>query len=91
MQPGEALASDCPIMIATARIGIIRIVIAKAASTFIEMNTGSLAIFIAIRRASSRVSSLVAERRPGSSQTSPDGTKQIILYNSPRGKPLSGD
>jgi hypothetical protein len=39
-------------MIATARIGIIRIVIAKAASTFIEMNTGSLAIFIAIRRAS---------------------------------------
>jgi hypothetical protein len=24
-------------------------------------------------------------------QTSPDGTKQIILYNSLRGKPLSGD
>jgi hypothetical protein len=41
MQAGEALASDGPIMVATARIGIMRIVIAKATSTFIEMNTGS--------------------------------------------------
>jgi hypothetical protein len=41
MQPGEALASDGPIMIATARIGIMRIVIAKATSTFIEMNTAA--------------------------------------------------
>jgi hypothetical protein len=35
MQAGEPLASDGPIMIATARIGIMRIVIAKATSTFI--------------------------------------------------------
>jgi hypothetical protein len=41
MQAGEALASGGPIMVATARIGIMRIVIAKATSTFIEMNTGS--------------------------------------------------
>jgi hypothetical protein len=35
MQAGEPLANDAPIMIATARIGIMRIVIAKASSTFI--------------------------------------------------------
>jgi hypothetical protein len=37
MQAGEPLASDGPIMIATARIGIMRIVIAKATSTFIPL------------------------------------------------------
>jgi hypothetical protein len=35
MQDGEPLASDGPIMIVTARIGIMRIVIVKATSTFI--------------------------------------------------------
>ena len=58
MQVGEPLASDGPIMEVTARIRIMRAAIAKAASTFIEMNTGSLAIFTAIRRALSLVSSL---------------------------------
>ena len=62
MQVGEPLASDGPIMEVTARIRIMRAAIAKATSTFIEMNTGSLAIFTTIRRASSRVSSLAAER-----------------------------
>jgi hypothetical protein len=52
MQAGEPLASDGPIMEVTARIRITRAVIAEATSTFIEMNTGSLAIFAAIRRAS---------------------------------------
>jgi hypothetical protein len=50
MQAGEPLASNGPIMIAMARIEIMRIVIAKATSTFIEMNTGSPPIFTAIRR-----------------------------------------
>ena len=58
MQVGEPLASDGPIMEVTARIRIMRAAIAKATSTFIEMNTGSLAIFTAIRRALSLVSSL---------------------------------
>ena len=53
MQVGEPLASDGPIMEVTARIRIMRAAIAKATSTFIEMNTGNLAIFAAIRRASS--------------------------------------
>ena len=35
MQAREPLATDGPIMIATARIGIMRIVIVKATSTFI--------------------------------------------------------
>ena len=35
MQAGEPLASDGPIMIATARIGIMRIVIVNATLTFI--------------------------------------------------------
>jgi hypothetical protein len=58
MQAGEPLASDGPIMIATARIGIMRIVIAKPfrpSSKKIasqQMNTGSLAIFAGIGRAS---------------------------------------
>jgi hypothetical protein len=58
MQVGEPLASDGPIMEVTARIRIMRATIAKATSTFIEMNTGSFAIFTAIRRASSRRFSL---------------------------------
>jgi hypothetical protein len=56
VQVGEPLASDGPIMEVTARI--MRAAIAKATSTFIEMNTGSLAIFTAIRRALSLASSL---------------------------------
>jgi hypothetical protein len=39
MQAGEPLAGDSPIMIATATIGIMRIVVAKATSTFILPNT----------------------------------------------------
>jgi hypothetical protein len=58
MQVGEPLASDGPIMEVTARI--MRAAIAKATSTFIEMNTGSVAILAAIRSASSRLSSLGA-------------------------------
>ena len=42
--------NDGPIIEAAAKIRIMRIVIVKATSTFIEMNTGSLAIFAAIRR-----------------------------------------
>ena len=55
MHVGEPLASDGPIMEVTARIRIMRAAIAEATSTFIEMNTGSLTIFTAIRRASSPV------------------------------------
>ena len=51
MHVGEPLASDGPIMEVTARIRIMRAAIAEATSTFIEMNTGSLAIFVTIRRA----------------------------------------
>jgi hypothetical protein len=39
MQAGEPLAGDNPIKIATAAIGIMRIVVAKAPSTFILPNT----------------------------------------------------
>jgi hypothetical protein len=39
MQAGEPLAGDSPTMIATATIGIMRIVVAKATSTFILPTT----------------------------------------------------